>query len=56
MHSTSRLAEEAKCVEWAIVEEDLEPGLALDPASYVAKATQKKRKEPPTYSVEQIHL
>ena len=32
------------------MEEDLEPGLALDPASYVAKVMQKKRKEPPTES------
>ena len=48
LHSTSRLTEEAKCVQWAIEEEDLEPGLALDPASYLAKAMQRKRKEPPT--------
>ena len=39
---------EAKCVQWAIEEEQLEPGLALDPASYLAKAMQRKRKEPPT--------
>ena len=44
--STSVRAEEAKCEEWAIQEEDLEPGLALDPNSYAAKA--RKRKEPPT--------
>ena len=43
---TSIRAEEAKCEDWAIVEEDLEPGLALDPNSYAAKA--RKRKEPPT--------
>ena len=43
---TSVRAEEAKCEDWAILEEDLEPGLALDPNSYAAKA--KKRKEPPT--------
>ena len=43
---TSVRAEEAKCEDWAIVEEDLEPGLALDPNSYAAKA--RKRKEPPT--------
>ena len=44
-HSTDRLNEEAKCVQWAIEEEELEPGLALDPASYLAKAMQRKRKE-----------
>ena len=43
---TSVRAEEAKCEDWAIVEEDLEPGLALDPNSYAAKA--RKRQEPPT--------
>ena len=43
---TSVRAEEAKCEDWAILEEDLEPGLALDPNSYAAKA--RKRKEPPT--------
>ena len=48
LRSTSRFAEEAKCMEWAILEEDLEPGLALDPTSYAAKARQRKRKEPPT--------
>ena len=50
MQPTDRLAEEAKCEQWAIVEEDLEPGLALDPTSYAAKAMQRKRKEPPTES------
>ena len=45
---TNRRAEEAKCEQWAIIEEDLEPGLALDPTSYAAKAMQRKRKEPPT--------
>ena len=44
--STSVRAEEAKCEDWAILEEELEPGLALDPNSYAAKV--KKRKEPPT--------
>ena len=48
LHPTSRSAEEEKCTQWAILEEDLEPGLALDPTSYAAKAMQKKRKEPPT--------
>ena len=43
---TSVRAKEAKCEDWAIVEEDLEPGLALDPNIYAAKA--RKRKEPPT--------
>ena len=46
LQSTNVRAEEAKCEDWAIVEEDLEPGLALDPNSYAAKV--KKRKEPPT--------
>ena len=50
LHSTSRSAEEEKCMQWAITEEDLEPGLALDPTSYAAKAMQRKRKEPPTES------
>ena len=45
---TNRRAEEAKCEQWAITEEDLQPGLALDPTSYAAKAMQRKRKEPPT--------
>ena len=48
LQPTDRFAEEAKCEQWAIMEEDLEPGLALDPQSYVAKAMQRKRKEPPT--------
>ena len=39
---TSVRAEEAKCEDWAIVEEDLEPGLALDPNSYAAKARKAK--------------
>ena len=46
LQPTSIRAEEAKCEDWAILEEDLEPGLALDPNSYAAKV--KKRKEPPT--------
>ena len=46
LQPTSIRAEEAKCEDWAIEEEDLEPGLALDPNSYAAKV--KKRKEPPT--------
>ena len=48
LQPTSRRAEEAKCEDWAIQEEELEPGLALDPNSYAAKV--KKRKEPPTES------
>ena len=48
LHSTDRSKEETKCMEWAIEEEDLEPGLALDPNSFAAKALQRKRKEPPT--------
>ena len=32
----------------AIKEEDLEPGLAMDPRSYAAKALKRKRKDPPT--------
>ena len=48
LHSTSRSVEEEKFLQWAIFEEDLEPGLALDPTSYAAKAMQRKRKEPPT--------
>ena len=46
LQSTSIRDEEAKCEDWAILEEELEPGLALDPNSYAAKV--KKRKEPPT--------
>ena len=46
-HSTNRSVEEEKFTEWASAEEDLEPGLALDPTSYAAKAMQRKRKEPP---------
>ena len=48
LQPTDKGTEEAKCEQWAILEEDLEPGLALDPTSYVAKAMQRKRKEPPT--------
>ena len=48
LQPTSIRAEEAKCEDWAILEEELEPGLALDPNSYAAKV--KKRKEPPTES------
>ena len=48
LHSTSRSIEEEKFMQWAIAEEDLEPGLALDPTSYAAKAMRRKRKEPPT--------
>ena len=48
LHSTDRSTEEEKFMQWAIAEEDLEPGLALDPTSYAAKAMQRKRKEPPT--------
>ena len=47
-HSTNRSTEEDKFEEWAIEEEDLEPGLAMDPKSYAAKALQRKRKDPPT--------
>ena len=47
-HSTNRSTEEDKFEEWAIEEEDLEPGLAMDPQSYAAKALQRKRKDPPT--------
>ena len=43
-HSTSRSAEEEKFMDWAIAEEDLEPGFALDPTSYAAKAMQRKGK------------
>ena len=46
LQPTSIRTEEAKCEDWAILEEELEPGLALDPNSYAAKV--KKRKEPPT--------
>ena len=42
LHSTSRSIEEEKCMQWAITEEDLEPGIALDPTSYAAKAMQRK--------------
>ena len=48
LQPTDRFAEEAKCEQWAILDEDLEPGLALDPTSFAAKAMQRKRKEPPT--------
>ena len=47
-HSTDRNSEEDKFTEWAIEEEELEPGLAMDPKSYAAKALQRKRKDPPT--------